>query len=222
MLRVIADDPGGEGRCISPGPEEPGGGREVGRLPLQQFSDRTDDSPEDARGQGGEGGRPPGRGSLRDVDLGQLRREEVERPCGKAEAGSDRPPLPGPIGRDPVDRDRRAARDDQTRAATGMECDGRHHRAGAIRTGGLGAFQGVPQRHVGRRAIPAHVADSTLSKEGVEPIGRGRVDRRDGPCRGLDTRGVPEFPGLRPCRGIVGGEGHRGVEIVPKVPDDPT
>ena len=67
----------------------------------------------------------------------------------------DRPPLPDAVGRDPLDRDRRPARDDQPGPPPGSHRQGPDDRQGPVGPRRLGVLQLVPDRDLGRRPVPA-------------------------------------------------------------------
>ena len=70
---------------VAAGPEHVGNPAHVVGLPGQELSDRSDHSPENPRFQRRTGGPSPARRRMTELDLRQLRGEEVKRPSGQAQ-----------------------------------------------------------------------------------------------------------------------------------------
>ena len=134
------------------------------------------------------------------MDQRQLRGEQVEGAGAEEQARGDHAPLPDPRGGHPLDRDRRAARDDQAGPARRASARSAARTARARSAPPVSApSTSMAIGHVGRRAIPGRPRRTPRPrKEGGQSSGDRRVDRGDRPARGLARVPVPVVPEPHP------------------------
>ena len=143
----------------------------------------------------------PGRWGCGRLNQRQLGRHHVEGSGREAQPSGNRSPLPGAVGGDPLDGDRRAAGDDQARAAGGMPRQGTRARPGRGRLPPSSAFS--TSWRMGTSAAERYqvaVAPRGRSRKASRRSATGGLTAGDRPGIRAGSRGVPALPRPRPRR----------------------
>ena len=154
--RRFAGNCGGEPRGVAAGPDDPGLLAVRRRSAARSARGRSRRCPRRCPASSeSRVPRPQEGADCVGMDQRQLRGQQVKGAGAEEEARGDHAALPDALGGDPLDRDRRAARDDQAGPARRACCaQGREDGEGPVGPAGLGSLDVHGDRDVGRRAIP--------------------------------------------------------------------
>ena len=146
------------------------------------------------------------------MDQRQLRGQEVQGAGERPRPGAITPPCQTPVGGDPLDRDRRAARDDQAGPAR-PACSREAARTASARSAPpvSAPFDVLGDRDLGRRSDTRRTCAPACARQEVGRAARpaGGLTVAIGPGRGPPARPVPVVPDGVPGRRVVERQGDR-------------